>query len=209
MGQTMINLDAPKTLASNAERDARRLLLSEAHVQPLTELVNRIRAAKGSEYRIPYFDPLDGGINARVLFLLEAPGRKTADSGFVSRNNPDETAKNFFLLNAEAGIDRRATTVWNAVPWYIGSGERIRPALKRDVTAAAPWLDELVGMMLQLEFVVFVGKKPLYAEPLVRKARPDLVCFSMPHPSPLFVNRLPANRQRILRVLKVLSPCLE
>ena len=40
---------------------------------------------------IPHFDPLDGGSNAQVLFLMEAPGPKASASGFVSRNNPDET----------------------------------------------------------------------------------------------------------------------
>ena len=41
--------------------------------------------------------------DAAILYLLEAPGRRAIESGFVSRDNPDETAKNFFLLNIEAG----------------------------------------------------------------------------------------------------------
>ena len=133
MGIAKHTVDAPKTLASEAERVTRSALLSQSHVEDLTHLVARMRAAKGAGYRIPDIDPLDGGAHAEVLFLLEAPGPKAVASGFISRNNPDETAKNFFLLNAEAGIDRRRTVIWNVVPWYIGSGTKIRPAKRDDV----------------------------------------------------------------------------
>ena len=76
----------------------------------------------GEDHKIPQFDPLDGGIDAECLFLLEAPGPKAVNSGFVSRNNPDETAKNFFELNVGAGLERSKTITWNVVPWYVGSG---------------------------------------------------------------------------------------
>ena len=39
---------------------------------------------------VPDFDPLDGGVEARALFLFEKPGRMTAGqsgSGFISRDN--------------------------------------------------------------------------------------------------------------------------
>ncbi len=88
-------------------------------------------APKSLKTPVPHFDPLDGGINARVLFLLEAPGAKAVASGFVSRNNPDETARNFFDLNMAAGIARRDTVCWNVVPWYIGTGT------KREMTCNA------------------------------------------------------------------------
>jgi hypothetical protein len=58
---------------------------------------------------IPYFDPWDGGTAAEALYLLEAPGAKAVLSGFISRNNPDETVKNFFQLNQQAGIPRKRT----------------------------------------------------------------------------------------------------
>lgn len=89
-------------------------------------------AAVGPQASIPDFDPWDGGVHAQVLFLLEAPGSKAVDSGFVSRNNPDETAKNFFELNRDAGIPRELTVIWNVVPWYIGDGARIRAAKSQE-----------------------------------------------------------------------------
>ena len=198
-------VDAPKTLATESERTARAALLSQRHVKDLVHLVERMRRAKGQGYEIPDFDPLDGGTEAQVLFLLEAPGPKAVTSGFVSRNNPDETAKNFFLLNAEASIDRRRTVTWNAVPWYIGSGKKIRPAKRDDVREADEWLIELLGTLHQLRIVVFVGQKALHAQGVVRSARPDIELMAMPHPSPMFINRASGNRTRVLAVLQELS----
>lgn len=164
-----------------------------------------MREAKGPAYEIPDFDPLDGGVDAEVLFLLEAPGPKARDSGFISRNNADETAKNFFLLNEEAGIDRRRTAIWNSVPWYIGSGTKIRSAKRDDVLEANEWLEQLLTMLHKLRFVVFVGQKALHAMQVVRSSRPDVDVLAMPHPSPMFINRAPGNRSRILIALKELS----
>jgi uracil-DNA glycosylase len=164
-----------------------------------------MREAKGPGYEIPDFDPLDGGTDAQVLFLLEAPGPKATASGFVSRNNPDETAKNFFLLNTEAGIVRSRTVIWNAVPWYIGTGTKIRPAKRDDVRAADEWLAELLQALHRLRFVVFVGQKALHARNLVQAARPDVEVVTMPHPSPMFINRASGNRKRVLDVLQELS----
>ena len=83
---------------------------------PLTEFVEVLRAEHGPDARIADFDPWDGGVDAEVLFLLEAPGPKAIASGFVSRNSPDESARNFHRANAEAGIARERTVTWNIVP---------------------------------------------------------------------------------------------
>lgn len=198
-------MDYPKTLASAHERALRSALLAQDHAKDLAHLARRMRESKGAGYEIPDFDPLDGGIEAQVLFLLEAPGPKAIASGFISRNNPDETAKNFFYLNAEAGIDRRRTITWNAVPWYIGSGTKIRPATRDDVREADNWLAELLTLLTQLQIVVFVGKKALHAKHVVQRTRPDIEVVCMPHPSPMFINRAPDNRARILKVLREVS----
>jgi hypothetical protein len=91
--------DQPKLLANVEARNVRHSELQEPQIAPLTAFVDKLRVKMGSDYQIPYFDPWDGGTAAEVLFLLEAPGAKAVLSGFVSRNNPDETAKNFFELN--------------------------------------------------------------------------------------------------------------
>src|SRR5258707_58093 len=112
-------IDAPKCLRDRAQCDARVALLRSPMMGALTAFVESVRAEAG-EAGVPHFDPLDGGVGAECLFLLEAPGPQAVLSGFVSRNNPDPTAKNWFELNVAVGIDRRRTMTWNIVPWYIG-----------------------------------------------------------------------------------------
>ena len=201
--------DVPKSLGNPLLRASRAEQLSLPHVEALTRFVKNLRQFKGERFAIPDFDPWDGGVWAEVLFLLEAPGARAVASGFVSRNNPDETAKNFYQLNAAAGIDRRQTVTWNAVPWYIGTGGKIRPANHKDVAEANRSLAELLGLLSSLRAIVFVGKKALYARYVVASKRPDLATFSMPHPSPLFINRAPGNRDKCLSVLKEVASFLE
>ena len=125
--------DTPKLLADPAACTARSGQLHEPHIAPLTALVETLCAQVGPHVSIPNFDPWDGGIDAEILYLLEAPGPKAVLTGFVSRNNPDETAKNFFEVNAEAKIPRKRTVTWNIMPWYIGDSKRIRSANRDDL----------------------------------------------------------------------------
>ena len=176
--------DQPKMLRSADARASRLLQLHEAHVAPLTALVEQLRTEVGPEKRVPYFDPWDGGVTAQVLFLLEAPGSKAIESGFVSRNNPDETAKNFFELSQRAGIERKMTLMWNAVPWY-----RKGPPTNAELKSSLSQLDRLFQLLGGLRAVVLVGKKAQSLETYLKQSRPDLRQFSCPHPSPTFVNR--------------------
>src|ERR1700683_3159077 len=90
-------IDSAKCLGDDSQRDVRLALLRGDKMCRLTEFVEQLRTEREGD-RVPNFDPLDGGIRAKCLFLLEAPGPKAVASGFVSRNNPDETAKNWFEL---------------------------------------------------------------------------------------------------------------
>jgi uracil-DNA glycosylase len=195
-------VDCPYSLKSVDERKARQLLLDGPHVARLTSYVRQIRGDKGPGYQVPFFDPLDGGVSASCLYLLEAPGAQAVSSGFISRNNPDVSAKNFFKLNADARIPRKATVIWNIVPWYIGSGTRIRPAEGNDLAAGLPYLQQLFQLLPPLRIVVIMGKKPALAEKHIRAWRPDVDIYLSSHPSPLYVNRRPGNREKILGVLR-------
>lgn len=197
--QYTVKPDSPKSLAHPNERAHRLALIKAPHVAPLNEMVEALRDEFGPQYQIPYFDPLDGGTSAECLFLLEAPGPKAIASGFISRNNPDETARNFFLLNQQAGIDRRRTVTWNVVPWYVGTGTKIRAANAADVRSAGAALSTLLGLLPQLRVVALVGAK---AQRVREAISPTVQVFAMPHPSPMFVNRAPGNRERILAVLR-------
>lgn len=86
--------DAPSSLTNKSTKDHRKSLLKDEHIASLTAFVDRMKKPKRG--KVPYFDPLDGGQYAEILFLLEAPGPRAVESGFISRNNPDPTAKNFF-----------------------------------------------------------------------------------------------------------------
>jgi hypothetical protein len=48
-------------------------MLTLPHIAPLTAYAASLRLRGSVE--VPEFDPLDGGTNARVLFLLEKPAR--------------------------------------------------------------------------------------------------------------------------------------
>jgi uracil-DNA glycosylase len=197
-----------KVLRSAEECERRLGRLQLPHVAPLTDFVQRLREEKGPAFAIPYFDPEDGGVKAEVLFLLEAPGPRAVRAGFVSRDNPDETAKNFLQLNEEAGIDRQRTACWNVVPWYIGTDTKIRAATPRDVVEAAAALNKLLGLLPELRVVAFVGRHAARAQPRVQAQRADVATVTMPHPSPVFVNRRPGNRDLLLTVLRDLASML-
>jgi len=201
--------DKPKLLGNLSVRTARQAELRDPHIAPLTEFVDMLRAEMGSGYQIPYFDPWDGGTAAEVLYLLEAPGAKAVLSGFISRNNPDETAKNFFQLNEQAGIPRNRTITWNIVPWYIGSGSRIRPANSRDIEVGFRFLDLLFDLLPRLRAIVLVGRKAQRTSIHIQKVRPNIRLFMCPHPSPLFVNHSPLNRERIIVVLREVAEFLD
>lgn len=192
--------DQPKLLRDHAACESRRLQLSETHVAPLMEFVQQLRNQVPNGV-IPDFDPWDGGTGAEILYLLEAPGPKASASGFISRNNPDETAKNFFELNVSAGISRKRTVCWNAVPWYIGSGTKIRAARYSDLKEGLKPLFGLLRLLPKLRAVVLIGRKAEYTESEIKRQRPDLRIFKTPHPSPMYCNRAPGNRENILAVL--------
>ena len=118
-------------------------------------------------------------------------------------------AKTFFELNEQAGIQRRRTITWNIVPWYIGSSSRIRPANSRDIEDGFRFLDSLFDLLPRLRAIVLVGRKAQRASIHIEKVRPNIRLFMCPHPSPLFVNHSPFNREKILLVLQQLRDYLK
>lgn len=194
--------DCPKSLRDPVVRAARVKMLNDKCVLPLTRFVDTIRKERGLTNEVPYFDPLDGGINARCLFIHEAPGPKAIRiSGFISRNNPDQTANNFFLLNEEVSLPRIETVSWNIVPWYIGDSKKIRAATPKDIKAGLPYLDKLIELLPEIKAVVLIGKKAQHVETYLRKRWPDLKFFLSPHPSQKSLNCNKGSREQILDVL--------
>jgi uracil-DNA glycosylase len=168
-------------------------------MRPLVEFTVRLR--KSAPAGVPDFDPFDGGVSAECLFLLEAPGSRAVGSGFISRDNPDETASNFFAVNAEAGVPRSRTVTWNAVPWYIGDSTRIRAATGSDLRDAERYLEELLSLLPQLKVVVLIGRKAQRLRTRIQRLAPSASVLSCPHPSPLSFNGRPDRRDEMLACL--------
>ena len=187
MGQTYV--DRPKSLADENEIKRRTAMLAKKHAAPLKQYVRRLRRRKIGE--IPDFDPMDGGINARVMFLFEKPGPMTSKngkrkgSGFISRNNNDETAKNTFEFMSRSGFggnNRKSVCIWNVIPAWDG---KIKFS-KADIEAGAAELAPLIRLLSKLRVIVLVGKTAQSAKPQIQNLvhdRPiEIICSA--HPSP-------------------------
>ncbi|MCC0805483.1 uracil-DNA glycosylase [Methylobacterium sp. W2] len=190
----------PRSLADPEQVAVRRTLRDAAHVAPLRALARRIAAERSAE--VPDPDPQDGGIEARLLLLLETPGPSIGRTGFVSRDNPTGTAANLFRFMAEAGIARRDSLIWNAVPWVIHApGALNRAPRKAEIASAAAYLAPLIDLLPFLAVVVLAGRVAgLSHEPLLR-LRPEIPVLAIPHPSPTFVCTSPLVARRIVEGL--------
>jgi len=71
--------DRPRSMRDMGVRQRRKAMLHLPHIAPLANYVTRLRKRNIGE--VPDFDPLDGGIEAWVLFLFEKPGPMTAEVG--------------------------------------------------------------------------------------------------------------------------------
>lgn len=144
--------DAPGSMADPAVAARRRNLLDAPHMPPLTGYVREPRD-RGQGY-VPDFDPLDGGVQAELLFLFEKPGPKTfppLGSGFISRNNDDPSAEALHCFMLEAELPRHGGVLWNTIPWWNGT-IAMTGAEKRsgaaELRSLLPLLPEVRGVVL-------------------------------------------------------------
>jgi len=159
-------------------------------VAPVQALVRRIREFSGDP-AVPYVDPDSGGINSRVLFLLEAPASAAAHgSTMLSPDNDDGTAANIFRLYQESGLRRDHAIHWNAVPWYIGDGTKIRAAKRVDIAEGNRWLTELIDLLPDLRLVVATGAvaRDAFAMWLLTEHSRLLHWLVVPHASQRVIN---------------------
>lgn len=74
---------------------------------------------KGQRVCIPKPDPKNGFRNAKVMFVLERPGRRGAGaSKKISFDNKDHTAKRFKKHFYETGLDRKDIFITNACIYF-------------------------------------------------------------------------------------------
>ena len=180
----------PRSMRDPAVRERRRAMLGLPHMIELASYAERLRRP-GVE--VPDFDPLDGGIEARVLFLFEKPAPMTAvagngkntGSGFISRDNDDPTAEAVFNFMRQADIQRELTIIWNVVPWWNGK----REVEKLELQDGARRVFELIHLLRQPRAVVLVGSKAAEARSYLTIS--GLTVFTSDHPSPLVRARWP------------------
>jgi uracil-DNA glycosylase len=169
-----------------AVRERHRAMLTQPHIAPLTAYAAKLRQRGSIE--VPEFDPLDGGINAQMLFLFEKPGPMTADatgSGFISRNNDDPTAEATFKFMEKAEIPRELTITWNVIPWWNGTRKVTGQELREGVAC----VQELISLLPRLRAAVLVGGKAAKAARLLEGG--GLALFTSAHPSPLVRAKYP------------------
>lgn len=194
--------DGPRSFRNVGVLSERLSRIDEPHVAPLNHWVRELRTRLGPEAIVPWFDPADGGVNASILWLLEAPGPKATTerggSGIISCNNHDGTAKNTYELREQAGVDRRSVVHWNVIPFYLGTDSKIRAWDRGDVLTAGPLLRELLALLARVRVVILGGSA---AQAAWRDHAPDasdVVVLECPHPSPTNINTRPGAREAIL-----------
>jgi len=173
-------------------RERREAMLNRPNVAPLTAYAAKLRRDRTS-VEVPNFDPLDGGVNARVLFLFEKPGPMTAasgkrtGSGFISRNNDDATAEATINFMQQASIPRELTVIWNVIPWWNGT----RKVRAEESRAGVEAVRDLIDLLRNLRAVVMVGRKANRVRRCLESFFPHLELFSSDHPSPIVKARWP------------------
>lgn len=206
--ETLTLPSSPRTMNDPAVRKHRRTLLTAPHHAPLHAYVHTlISEVQVQDLDVPEFDPLGGGVHARILCLLEAPGPKAAarlgGSGFISIDNDDPTAHNMFTLTQLAGVPREWFLAWNIVPWYVGSGDRIRPVQQNEIAIGREHLRALLTLLPELRVVVTLGRPAADGWAELAPAFPHLATLTTWHPSGQALNPHPERRAHLQATLNL------
>lgn len=183
-------------------------LVNQPHVQPLSEFRDQLLKTLPSGSFVPNFDPLDGGIAARVLLLLETPGRVPRSTKFTSLDNPSSTSKNLLPMVVSAGLKRSDVLMWNLVHWDIGTKTKVQPTTGDHHSIGTPALLGLLRLLTRLRAIVFFGTKAQAAMEDVSKVHMHLHLLKSPHPSPTNLNTRPESRHKIAAALTVAAEAL-
>ena len=186
-------------LNDEAEVEARAARLADSHIAPIEAWRRKVEMPGRP---IPHVDPLDGGVGARLLLLLETPGPGAAPLRFVSRDNATGTGRNLRRFLAEAGIERRDLVIWNVVPWVVHApGARNRAVRMGEVREGLAMLPAFLDLLPDLRAAVLMGRFARLGGPVIADARPDLLAIAVPHPSPTIVCTSPSVGARIAKGL--------
>ena len=167
------------------------------HVAPLTMRVQHYHE-KGVD--MPWVDPADGGIYARILILLESPARSELTPRFVSLDNPCPSQQNLSRFLKQARIKRKDIIIWNTMPWITPSGRKISPT-KENINKGLAIIQSLMPLLKDITVVVLAGSVASQTRKFFEKEYPHMALLSMPHPSPLSLCRSPFVAEKIKTTL--------
>jgi hypothetical protein len=169
---------------------ARRARTYDGDPGKLNRWVDGLRSTLGEQ--IPYFDPAAATHGARVLLLFQDPSQEAEEgSGFISRHNNDQTARNAYLAAEEAGLAYEVSLHWNVVPWWIANPGKPRRTAAAEALRARPFLVQLFELLDPSPDVVVVSGRQ--AQAAWRRLAGDGVptglrratVLTCPHPGPL------------------------
>ena len=210
----------PRPLTNPLEIQRRLGLLHEPHISKLTQLVEQIRKAE-QNFSVPWFDPMGGGVNAKVLLLLQDPSDTAQNgTGFISPDNPYPTAYNTTNFRDKADLIPQELIHWNIIPWKMERGFGI------ELNRASSYLCKLLHLLPNLKIIVCMGKNSEKGWNQIKPDNPckkgwirinndelncrNLIVLSCPHPSNQGIGGANGNRivdgrtpsQRIIDTLK-------
>ena len=144
----------PATVADKMAR------IRDPHVAELNGLADSIAASLSlPRGHVPYLDPDQGGVNARLLVLLDNPSTKAeagTGSGLLSLDNNDRTARNCREAYARHNVSWSDVVHWNVVPFPV-AGAKNGGSTAAERAQAAHWTRKFVDLCPNLEFVLLLG----------------------------------------------------
>ncbi|KTR76790.1 hypothetical protein NS234_10145 [Microbacterium oxydans] len=176
--------------------------MTGTHVD-LNRLVDHWR--RDGEKFVPAFDPAGGGVDARVLVLLESPAHSTIQAGtaaVASEDNPNATARAFKTARIESGLAREAYVRWNIIPW---ARDTAAPPTIAEIDDARAALHDLLKALPEIRAVVPLGTVALTGVMRYLTLHPDPVLFrtfAAPHPSPANGHRRAERHDRMVKALR-------
>lgn len=186
--------------------------LRDPHVAPINALADAIADAEGIDRgSVPYVDPQLGGVEARVLALLDNPSTKAevgTGSGLLSLENDDRTARNCAAFYNDLRLSPGQFVHWNVAPAPIAGVKNGGSSLDERERGAA-WLRELVALLPDLQTVLLMGE---HARDGWKRSGLDLpgvhIPEDVPHPSQRGLNNRDGRvrlRRALLEVADVVS----